>query len=173
MNYKTEFYSVILGSNTFINTPCAIGMQLDDGSIEPVISAKVRESDNLLLLSFDAESHSGIPIHIRNNKPVGDIPSAQYKVEHLSNDKIIANVKTGDTVLEIRNTNHHDWGTIEILGDFVFRGIPVVVKKDKLIVGNNNVLSGNSFVNTGGILLTPSGFALGFSANIPAFEEAQ
>lgn len=168
MNYRTIFYNVILGSNKFIKTPCAIGMQLGDDSIEPVISAKVRESDNLLLLSFDAESQSGIPIHIRNNKPVGDIPSSQYKVKHLSNDKIIVNVKTGDTVLEIRNTNHHDWGTIEILGDFVFRGIPIVVKEDRLIV-NNHVLSGNSFVNTGGILLTPSVFALGFSANIPTF----
>jgi len=146
-------------------------MQLDDGSIKPIISAKVRESDNLLLLSFDAESQSGIPIHIRNNKPVGDIPSNQYEVKHLSNDKIIVDTTSGENVLEIRNTNKHDWGAIEILGNFVFRGMPVIVKDDKLIVGNNNILSGNTFENLGGILLTPNGFSLGFSAKIPVFRD--
>jgi hypothetical protein len=44
---------------------------------------------------------------------------------------------------------------------------------EAIIIGQNNKLIGNTFSNMGGILITKTGFALGFRGNLPTFSEVE
>ena len=152
-------YIINIGSNIFLNTPCAIGYKKEDG-IAPFLQAKIRQSDNSLQFSFDAFDKNGNKFHVRNNKPVG---TNEYKIEviHRPNQKIVRDKLTGKNILDIRNLND-----IEIYGDFYFNNTRIQSNENALIIRGIK-LSDNEFENCGGILLDKNGILFGFNGEIP------
>ena len=164
---EVERYTVIIGSNCFINTPCALGMRRNDGTIVPLLHARIRPSDLQLQFSFEAEDDAGAKIRVRNNVPVG-ADTERFEVHHLANQKLVKNRITGHTFLDIRNTGLLSGGNIEIYGDFFFEGMHILATENGIDV-HGNQLAGNRMENCGGILLSPREFVLGFGGEIPPF----
>ena len=152
-------YTINIGSNIFLNTPCALGYK-DGDSIIPFLQASIRESDDALQFSFDAFDEDGNKFHIRNNIPVG-VNNEKIKVIHEANKKIFKEDKSGKIILDIRKSS-----IIEIYGDFFFNGVHIQSNENSLIIGTNT-LSGNKFSNCGGILLSKNSMSLGFNGVMP------
>jgi hypothetical protein len=167
---EVERYNVVIGSNSFLNTPCAIGMQRRDNTIVPLLHARIRPSDLQIQFSLDAQDEAGAPIRVRNNVPVrADVE--RCKVHHLTDRKLVVMRETGKTILDIRRTALLSAGSIEIYGDFFFEGVHILATEEGLTIGDfSNMLIGCQFQGCGGILLQSSGgFALGFHGIIPPF----
>jgi hypothetical protein len=168
---KIETYDVMIGSNIFQQTPCAIGMQTAANTINPLLHARIRESDHQIQFSLDVASQDGVQIKVRNNIPVG-VDSEKFEIIHLPEQKLVVSRNTNQTILDIRRIGLLANGQIEIYGDFIFEGIHIESTEEYLKIGNSE-LSGCQCIRLGGVLLYPTGsFAFGFSGVMPPFSNS-
>ncbi len=167
---QVQRYNVLIGTNLFTNTPCAIGKQRGDNTIIPLLHARIRENDEQLQFSFDATDETGTKIRVRNNVPVG-VDSERFEVRHLADQKLVVSRDTGSTILDIRTVSQHAIGRIEIYGKFIFEDMLLVSTEQGLNIGELTMVD-NQFVNCEGILFRSNGsFALGFRGTIPPLSD--
>ena len=158
---QVDRYDVVIGTNLFMKTPCALGIRLQDKTIRPVLHVSSGTSDHTFLVSLDAVDTTGAHIQLRDGQPVGG-DAERFEVLHLPGQTRVINRQTGGMVAEIIQREK-----LEIHGDFCCAGIRIVATAGILMIQKLRVF-GHRYRDLGGILLSPTtGFVVNFLGTIP------